>query len=74
MADRENKLFCDECGEITPHTLIELKPQQAAVDATLFQRATIVLSNSLDMMLGSSYQQCCRCGATFGHSDISCTF
>ncbi|USH05288.1 hypothetical protein K6Q96_18935 [Grimontia kaedaensis] len=69
MAEQENKLYCSDCGKMTAHTLVQLEPRKAEPDATLFQRATIVLSNSVDLMLGSSYHQCDCCGSTFGHTD-----
>lgn len=69
MAEQGHPLFCSDCGKTTAHTLVQLTPRKANPDATLFQRATIMLSNSIDFVLGSTYQQCDQCGSTFGHTD-----
>ncbi|PKF48790.1 hypothetical protein [Enterovibrio nigricans] len=69
MTELNNKLFCEKCGTMTTHTRVELEPRKAQPDSSIFQRATIILSNSMDLMLGSAYHQCDRCGATYGHSE-----
>ncbi|MEI8610594.1 hypothetical protein L4D15_03190 [Enterovibrio norvegicus] len=69
MADQENKLFCNECACMTSHQRIDLEPLKADANSTFFHRATIVISNSIDVMLGSSYQQCDHCGSTFGYPE-----
>ncbi|MEZ8140925.1 hypothetical protein A1OO_15735 [Enterovibrio norvegicus FF-33] len=69
MAEQNDTLYCEDCGQVTLHMHIQLEPRKISPDSTFFQRATIVLSNSMDLMLGSAYEQCTCCGSTFGYTD-----